>query len=135
MSVCRNIPISIFPMRFLLFTIIVFISLIGFNHGQNNMLNQQHKTSKVDFSKTEPKAMVSVCRPNGDRYCYLTEAIELIIFGERKNRTDLETLVNTIPDDETLNWFLLLGLQQLAIFGTENPTLVPSKLSIRKNYQ
>ncbi|CAF0721434.1 unnamed protein product [Rotaria sp. Silwood1] len=74
--------------------------------------------------------MVSTCQPDGDRFCYLTEAIELILFGERQNRTDLETLVNIVPDNETLNWFILVGLQQLYLFSEDYPTLVPDDFNV-----
>ncbi|CAF1288675.1 unnamed protein product [Rotaria sordida] len=85
--------------------------------------------SPVSPDRKQARAMVSTCRPDGDRYCYLTEALELILLGERTNRTDIQTLLNTIHDNETLDWMLVLGIQQLILFGLGNPTLVPDDFS------
>ncbi|CAF4094985.1 unnamed protein product [Rotaria sp. Silwood2] len=82
------------------------------------------KPSPVCLDRNQGRAMVSTCQPNGDRYCYLTEAIELILFGEKRNKTDIESLVSIVPDDETLNWFILLGLQRLYLLF-EDPNNKP----------
>ncbi|CAF2976093.1 unnamed protein product [Rotaria socialis] len=113
-------------MKFLLFILILFISLIGFTHGQTITDTETERKSPVCLARAQPKAMVSTCDPNGNRFCYLTEAIELILFGSKQNRTDIEALVEAIPETETLDWFLTLGLQELAMFGMNNPNLVPS---------
>jgi len=118
-------------MKFIFFTSIILISLIGINDGQGikniNTVNQPVKLQ----NKIDAKAMVSKCRPNSDQYCYLTEAIELILLGGERNSKTIDLLFGPAFDKTTLNEILLLGLQQTALFFNDNPVLKPGE--IKKN--
>ncbi len=120
-------------MKFIFFTSIILISLIGINDGQGikniNTVNQPVNLQ----NKIDAKAMVSKCRPNSDQYCYLTEAIELILLGGERNSTTLDLLFGPSFDNATLNEILLLGLQQTAIAVTNNPQYMPGE--IKKNIE
>ena len=118
---------SISKMKFPFFTLSILVSLIEANNGQKMTNIKTNNQPANSHSGVQTRAMVSTCQPDGDRLCYLAEAVELILFGEKRNRTDIDTLLDIIPDNETLDWMLTLGLQQLALFGLENPVLVPGE--------
>jgi hypothetical protein len=115
-------------MKFIFFTLIILISFIELNNGQEatniNMVNQP-----VNYQdRFQIKDMVSNCQPESDQYCYLTEAVELILFGEKKNKTDIDEFLDNLHDNDTLDSVLQLGLEQLYLFAQDNPTLVPGEI-------
>jgi hypothetical protein len=61
------------------------------------------------------------CVPQTNDYCPLVNVLHGI-FPSEGNKVDWDTLFDTIPDDETLEWIILLGLQQFALFASENPS-------------
>ncbi|CAF1532265.1 unnamed protein product [Adineta steineri] len=70
--------------------------------------------------------MTSQCQPNNDQFCYLAEAVQLILLGDKSNGSQTDILFNTPTfDNATLNEMLLLGLQQTALFITNNPSYMP----------
>ena len=101
-------------MKFIFFTSIVLISFIGFNNGQAmgdiDMINLPMKI----FDMVETRKMVSRCKPSYNRYCYLQEAAQLILFGEPRDPNAPDPL-DQIPDTFSLNEMLIVGFQQLAI--------------------
>jgi hypothetical protein len=117
-------------MKFIIFTSIILISLIGINDGQGiKNINTVNQPANLQ-NKIDAKTMVSQCRPNSDRLCYLTEAIEFILLGDKQNQTT-DTLFGPAFDHTTLNEILLLGLQQMALLITDNPQYMPGE--IKKN--
>ena len=105
--------------------LIVLVSLIGLSHGLDaSEVAMGMDPSALDISQRR-NPLNSNCAPNSDQYCYFLEAFNYIIFGP--NRNDSSSVLDIPPDNETLDWFLTLGLQQLAVFSIENPTEVPGK--------
>jgi hypothetical protein len=115
-------------MKFIFFTLIILISFIELNNGQEatniNMVNQPENYQ----DRFQIKDMVNNCQPENDQYCYLTEAVELILFGEKKNKTDIDEFLDNLHDNDTLDSVLQLGLEQLYLFAQDNPTLVPGEI-------
>jgi hypothetical protein len=114
--------------KFIFSTLIILSSYLGFNNGQEmkdiNIVNYQ--------DGIQTKGMVSNCQPNSDEYCYLTEAVELILFGEKKNKTDIDTFLDMLRDNDTLDSVLQRGLEKLYSFAQDNPTLVPGEIGKRQ---
>jgi hypothetical protein len=108
--------------------LIILISFIEFNNGQE-MKNINTANQLVDSEgRIETNGMVSNCQPNSDEYCYLTEAIDLILFGEKKNKTDIDRFLDILQDNDTLDSVFQLGLHQLHLFAQNNPTLIPGEI-------
>jgi len=115
-------------MKFIFFILIILIYFIELNNGQEvtniNMVNQP-----VNYQdRFQTKDMVSNCQPESDQYCYLTEAVEWILFGEKKNKTDIDEFLDNVNDNDTLDSVLQLGFDQLHLFAQDNPTLMPGKI-------
>lgn len=87
---------------------IFFIFLVKLNDGQDSI-------------------MVSNCQSNSDEYCYLTEAIDLILFGNKNNQSDIDKFLDMLNDNDTLDSVLQLGVLQLYRFAQNNPELMPSE--------
>ncbi len=118
-------------MKFIFFTSIILISLIGINDGQGiKNINTVNQPANLQ-NKINAKTMVSQCRPNSDRLCYLTEAIEFILLGGKQNQNTTDLIFGPSFDKTTLNEILLIGLQQMALLITDNPQYIPGE--IKKN--
>ncbi len=118
-------------MKLIFFTLIILIFLIELNDGQemknmNTMRRRGNATNKIQI-----KDMVSNCQSNSDEYCYLTEAIELILFGEKKNETDIDKFLDILLDNGTLDSVVQFGLDQLHLYAQNNSNLMPGE--IKKN--
>jgi len=114
--------------KFIFFTLIILSSFIGFNNGQ-----EMKNINTVNYQdRIQTKGMVSNCQSNSDEYCYLTEAVELILFGEKKNKTDIDTFLDMLRDNDTLDSVLQRGLHKLYLFAQDNPTLVPGEIGKRQ---
>jgi hypothetical protein len=102
-------------------TLSIIFCLIGSNHGQNEPVTTTTTT-------TTTQSMVplnSKCGPTNDQYCYVQEAINYILNGNNDNKTSTTSPLDIIPDEETLEWLILLGLQQLSVAMDNNPQYRP----------
>jgi hypothetical protein len=114
-------------MKFILVTLIILISCTGFNNGQE-IEDLDTVYQPAYFRDTiQPRKMVSQCKQNGTQNCYLLEAVQLILTYGR-DESDLEALLDSIPDNVDLNFILILALQRWAQFIEANPQLEPSKI-------
>jgi hypothetical protein len=118
-------------MKFILFTLISLVSFIGFNNSEEMTHIKTISQPLHVQDKIQTKGMVSNCQPDNDQYCYLTEAVELILFGEKKNKTEIDRFLDLLLDNDTLDTVLQLGLQQLYLFARDNPVLLPGQIEKR----
>ena len=113
-------------MKSILFTLIILISFIGFNNGQEthniNTINQP-----ADFGDAmHTRKMVSRCQPNGTQNCYLLEAVQLILFYG-KDGSNIDATLDGISDSQPLTDLLTLSLQAWLSVFVERPDLIPSE--------
>ena len=93
---------------------IILISLLGLNSGQE-LSHAEKMHLPVNFrNEFESRAMVSRCRPNNDKNCYLAEAIQYVVLGNKDRGPIFDSLFNSNESDsQTLDDILGLGLHQL----------------------
>ncbi|CAF1611273.1 unnamed protein product, partial [Adineta ricciae] len=114
-------------LKYAFFAVIIFISFGGCNSGQLFNGIPTDNIPNIFRDGFLPKAPPSQCRPNSDQYCYLSEAIQFIILGDKTNTSGADILFNSNSfDNETLDYILLLGLQQLAVFMNDHDDYRPS---------
>jgi hypothetical protein len=65
------------------------------------------------------------CVPLTNDYCPIVNVVHGI-FPSGGNNIDWNMILNTIPDDESLEWIILLGLQQFVLFAMDNPETQPN---------
>ncbi len=120
-------------MKFIFFTLIILIFFIELNDGQEMKNIKTMRRRGNSTNKIQIKDMVSNCQSNSDEYCYLTEAIELILFGERKNETYIDEFLDILLDNGTLDSVFQFGLEQLHLFAQNNSNLMPGMITININ--
>ena len=59
-----------------------------------------------------------------NNYCPIVNAIHGT-FPSGGHSTDWNTILNLIPDEETLDWLILFGIQEFVLFGLDNPESQP----------
>ena len=111
---------------------IILILFIEVNNGQEMRNISAIRRRGNSTNGVEPKNMISRCQPNSDEYCYLTEAIEFIIFGEPKDPAETDRFLDTLLDNGTLNSVLQFGIEQLYLFAHDNPQLMPSRIKEKR---
>lgn len=112
---------------------IILIFHIKVNNGQE-MKNISTIRRRGNLTNgVELKDMISRCQPNSDEYCYLTEAIEFVVFGEPKDPTEIDRFLDTLLDNGTLDSVLQFGIGQLYLFAQDNPQLMPGKIKNKTN--
>ena len=105
--------------------LIILVCLTGLSHGLDASEVALDMEPGVLHISERRNPLNSNCAPNSDQYCYFLEAFNYIIFGPNKGNTS--SALDSLPDNETLDWILTLGLQQLALFSIDNPDKVPGK--------
>jgi hypothetical protein len=114
-------------------TLIILISFTGFNHGQEikniNTVNRPVILQNI----AQTKALNSNCGPTSDQFCYLTEALNFIFFDGNGNKTDIDTLLDRLADNTTLDDIFYAGLLVLQGFPETYPTLIPGETKKNTN--
>lgn len=115
-------------MRWTLIVWVLVIIWIELNYGQE-MKNANTIRRRGNMTNgNELKNMISRCQPNSDEYCYLTEAIEFIVFGEPTDPVEIDRFLDNLLDNGTLDSVLQFGIEQLYLFAQDNPQLMPGKI-------
>ena len=107
---------------------IIVIICIELNNGQEMKNASTIRRRGNSTNGNELKNMISRCQPNSDEYCYLTEAIEFIAFGEPKDPTEIDRFLDNLLDNGTLDSILQFGIEQLYLFAQDNPQLMPGEI-------
>lgn len=101
-------------MQFILLTLLLVSSFLSVE--SNNRWLPLYKTL---FNRQPANDCVALT----NNYCPIVNAIHGMF--PAGGNTDWNTILNTIPDDETLEWIILLGLQQFVLFVLDNPETQP----------
>lgn len=117
--------------------LIIIIFFVQSTCGQGRKFpNPMRRRTTTYSNRIQIQDMIGTCQPNSDEYCYLTEALDFILFGEYKNDTDLDKFLEILFHNGTLHSLLQFGLEQLDLFIQDNPTIKPGKIKRgKKIYQ
>ena len=108
-----------------LLSLCILFLLLGHDHGQTTDFAEATTEANTEQVSTTTGTPPYVCRPEIDRFCYLTDALNYILLGPNADPTSFDALLDIPPDSESLDWFIKLGLQNLYVFMENNPNQKP----------
>jgi hypothetical protein len=65
------------------------------------------------------------CVPQTNEYCHVVNAVHEAV-GSGQLALTLEAIMSFMPDEESLDYILLFGLQQLSVYMDQNPDKRPA---------
>ncbi|CAF3727007.1 unnamed protein product [Rotaria socialis] len=81
------------------------------------------RVSPLFFEALFRRPSIDGCVPRTNHFCHVVNALHETLSSE-KNQTDINYLIDSIPEAETLDWLLVLGLQEFAMFAMNNPEIL-----------
>ena len=106
-------------MKYFYCLLIIITFFLQSTYGQPRKFSNPMRRRTTYPNRIQIKDMIGTCQPNSDEYCYFTEALDFILFGEYRNVTDFQ--------NGTLDTLLQYGLEQLKLFVDDNPNIKPGR--------
>jgi len=106
-------------MKYFYCLLIIITFFLQSTYGQPRKFSNPMRRRTTYPNRIQIKDMIGTCQPNSDEYCYFTEALDFILFGEYRNDTDFQ--------NGTLDTLLQYGLEQLKLFVDDNPNIKPGR--------